>query len=152
MSGEVEEHERPDDSGRLVFPDAPRLELDVGDGPIKAGDRVISTGDGGLLPPDVPIGVVMGEGDDVRVVLSARPDTTDFVHVIDYQVPEPPGATDPVATTPAAGPATARDSTPPAAVAAIVAAKPVTQLNTAPLQSQNLGAPQFDGQNEEQDR
>jgi signal transduction histidine kinase len=28
MSGEVEEHERPDDSGRLVFPDAPRLELD----------------------------------------------------------------------------------------------------------------------------
>lgn len=131
---------------------APRLELDVGDGPIKAGDRVISTGDGGLLPPDVPIGVVMGEGGDMRVVLSARPDTTDFVHVIDYHVPEPPGATDPVASTPARGPATARDSTPPAAVAAIVAAKPMTQVNTAPLQSQNLAAPQFDGQNEEQDR
>ena len=28
MSGEAESHERPDDSGRLVFPDAPRLELD----------------------------------------------------------------------------------------------------------------------------
>jgi two-component system, NarL family, sensor histidine kinase DevS len=28
MSGESEAHERPDDSGRLVFPDAPRLELD----------------------------------------------------------------------------------------------------------------------------
>ena len=28
MSGEAETHERPDDSGRLVFPDAPRLELD----------------------------------------------------------------------------------------------------------------------------
>ena len=28
MSGEAEAHERPDDSGRLVFPDAPRLELD----------------------------------------------------------------------------------------------------------------------------
>ena len=28
MSGEAEPHERPDDSGRLVFPDAPRLELD----------------------------------------------------------------------------------------------------------------------------
>jgi two-component system, NarL family, sensor histidine kinase DevS len=28
MSGEPETHERPDDSGRLVFPDAPRLELD----------------------------------------------------------------------------------------------------------------------------
>ena len=61
-------------------------------------------------------------------------------------------ATDPVAIRPAIGPATARDSTPPAAVAAIVAAKPMTQLNTAPLQSQNLTAPQFDGQNEEQDR
>ena len=28
MPGEAESHERPDDSGRLVFPDAPRLELD----------------------------------------------------------------------------------------------------------------------------
>jgi signal transduction histidine kinase len=28
MPGEAETHERPDDSGRLVFPDAPRLELD----------------------------------------------------------------------------------------------------------------------------
>lgn len=28
MSGEAETHERPDDSGQLVFPDAPRLELD----------------------------------------------------------------------------------------------------------------------------
>src|SRR5258706_11910255 len=41
---------------------SPRLELDVADGPIQAGDRVISTGDGGLLPPDGPIGVVLGEG------------------------------------------------------------------------------------------
>ena len=71
---------------------------------------------------------------------------------LDVPDTEPPGATDPVASRPAIGPATARDSTPPAAVAAIVAAKPMTQLNTAPLQSQNLTAPQFDGQNEEQDR
>ena len=28
MPGEAETHERPDESGRLVFPDAPRLELD----------------------------------------------------------------------------------------------------------------------------
>jgi len=131
---------------------SPRLELDVGDGPIKAGDRVISTGDGGLLPPDVPVGVVMGEGDGICVALSARPDTADFVHVIDYHIPEPPPATGPVAGTPAVGPAAARDATPPAAVAAIVAPKPTMQVNTAPLQSQNLAAPQFDGQNEEQDR
>ena len=131
---------------------SPRLELDVGDGAIKAGDRVISTGDGGLLPPDVPVGVIMGEGYDIRVALSARSDTADFVHVIDYHIPEPPRASGPVAGTPAVGPATARDATPPAAVAAIVAPKPATQANTAPLQSQNLAEPQFDGQNEEQDR
>jgi hypothetical protein len=94
----------------------------------------------------------MGEGDDVRVALSARPDTADFVHVIDYHIPEPPPAIGPVAGTPAVGPAAARDATPPAAVAAIVAPKPTTQVNTAPLQSQNLTEPQFDGQNEEQDR
>jgi hypothetical protein len=104
------------------------------------------------LPPDVPVGVVMGEGDDIRVALTARPDTADFVHIIDYHTPEPPRATDPVAGKPAVGPAAARDATPPAAVAAIVAAKPPTQVNTAPLQSQNLAEPQFDGQNEEQDR
>src|SRR5258708_31967475 len=61
---------------------SPRLELDVGDGPIKAGDRVISTGDGGLLPPDVPVGVIMGEGGGIRGALSARPAMADFVHII----------------------------------------------------------------------
>src|SRR5215510_10903811 len=39
---------------------SPRLELDVGEAKIKPGDRVLTTGDGGLLPPDLPIGVVMG--------------------------------------------------------------------------------------------
>ena len=71
---------------------APQLELDVGDGPIKAGDRVLSTGDGGLLPPDIPIGVVMGDIGDERVALYATPASSDFVHVMDYRVPDPPAA------------------------------------------------------------
>jgi len=83
---------------------APQLELDVGDGPIRAGDRVLSTGDGGLLPPDVPIGVVMGDVGDERVALFATPASSDFVHVMDYRVPDPPSAAAPVPGVAAAAP------------------------------------------------
>jgi rod shape-determining protein MreC len=69
---------------------APQLELDVGEGPIRAGDRVLSTGDGGLLPPDVPVGMVTGDGDAARVVLFATPSTADAVNILDYRVADPP--------------------------------------------------------------
>jgi rod shape-determining protein MreC len=70
---------------------APALELDTAV-PVmpKAGDRVYSSGDGGQLPPGLPVGVVVGEGADLRVALFADPDATDFVHVVEYQVPAPP--------------------------------------------------------------
>jgi len=71
---------------------APILELDVGDEPIKAGDRVVSTGDGGLLPPDLPIGVVIESGRSLRVALFADPDASDYVHVLDYRLPADPPA------------------------------------------------------------
>ena len=75
---------------------APQLELDVGEGPVRAGDRVISTGDGGLLPPDVPVGMVTGEGAAARVVLFATSGTADAVNILDYRVPDPPAAPAPV--------------------------------------------------------
>ena len=127
---------------------APQLELDVGDGPIKPGDRVVSTGDGGLLPPDLPIGTVMREGSELRVVLFARPGTSDFVHVMAYNVPEPPAATDPVPASTAA--ASEESKVPPATVTAGIAAHPAPPA--MPLQSRNPNVPRFDGQNEEQDR
>jgi rod shape-determining protein MreC len=132
---------------------APQLELDVGDGPIKAGDRVLSTGDGGLLPPDVPVGMVMGEGDAVRVALFAAPGTSDFVHVIDYHMAEPPPAIDsvPGAASPNAA-ASSQAKNNPAKVATVVAVKPPPAAKPLPLQSQDPVQPQFDGQNEEQDR
>lgn len=71
---------------------SPRLEPDVGDGAIKAGDRVLSTGDGGLLPPGLPVGIVTGDGDSLRVALFAKADASDFVHVVKYIVPVVPPA------------------------------------------------------------
>jgi rod shape-determining protein MreC len=129
---------------------APQLELDVGDGPIKAGDRVLSTGDGGLLPPDVPVGVVMGEGDADRVALFAAPGTSDFVHVVDYRMAEPPPATD--SAPGSVSPNAAASSQPNAKIATVVAVKPPPPAKPLPLQSQDPAQPQFDGQNEEQDR
>ena len=125
---------------------APQLELDVGDGPVKPGDRVVSTGDGGLLPPDLPIGTVMREGTTLRVVLFARPGTSDFVSVKAYSLPEAPSATDPAPAATAAE----EPKVPPATVTAGITAHPAPPA--MPLQSRNPEVPRFDGQNEEQDR
>ena len=58
---------------------------------VKAGDRVFSSGDGGLLPPDLPIGEVVTSGSELRVALFADPERSDYVHVVDYTAPlEPP--------------------------------------------------------------
>ena len=77
---------------------SPQLELDVGDGPVRPGDRVVSTGDGGLLPPDLPVGVVTGTGSSARVVLFASPASADMVSVLNYRLPDLPPATEPVVT------------------------------------------------------
>ena len=63
---------------------APGLELDVGQGDIASGDRVVTTGDGGLIPPDLPVGSVMGDAGGLQVSLFAGADTSDFVQVLDY--------------------------------------------------------------------
>jgi rod shape-determining protein MreC len=62
----------------------PELELDIGDSKISAGDRVLTTGDGGLLPPDLPVGIVMDDDGAPAVSLLAGVDASDFVQVLDY--------------------------------------------------------------------
>ena len=79
---------------------APQLELDVGDGPVRPGDRVLTTGDGGLLPPDVPVGMVTGTDTGARVVLFATPATADAVNILDYVIPDPPGVAEPAPAAP----------------------------------------------------
>jgi rod shape-determining protein MreC len=66
---------------------APYLRLDSGESDVKEGDRVYTTGDGGILPPDLPVGMVFGEDDDLRTALYTNPDLSDFVRMVDY-VPE----------------------------------------------------------------
>jgi rod shape-determining protein MreC len=104
---------------------APQLELDVGEGPVRAGDRVLSTGDGGLLPPDVPVGMVTGDGDAARVVLFATSSTADAVNILDYRVPDPPSAPGPVAAASNSSPLMIGNTAPP--VPAIRPAAPDTR-------------------------
>src|SRR5215510_7496107 len=74
----------------------PSLDLDLAGGTAtpetaKAGDRVLSTGDGGSLPAGVPVGVVVRDGNDLRVALFAA-SAGDYVRVLEYDVPPPPTA------------------------------------------------------------
>jgi rod shape-determining protein MreC len=125
---------------------APKLELDVSDGPVRPGDRVVSTGDGGLLPPDLPIGMVMQEGNDLRVSLFAHPENADFVQIKAFSVPEPPAATEPaLAASAAATPEAPLVS--PSTMTAGISQRPAPP--PMPLQSRSPNGPQFDGQNEE---
>ena len=75
---------------------APALDLDLAGGTATPevaadGDRVLSTGDGGLLPAGVPVGIVMKDGNNLRVSLFAA-SAGDFVRVLEYVVPSPPSA------------------------------------------------------------
>lgn len=63
---------------------APDLHLDSGEAPVEPGDRVYSTADGGLVPPDLPVGILMGDADNLRVRLFADPDLSDYVQIVDY--------------------------------------------------------------------
>lgn len=73
---------------------SPELQVHELGGKVKAGDRVVSSGDGGLLPPDLPVGVVTARGDHLRVALYSDASAADFVHILDYKAPvePPPGA------------------------------------------------------------
>jgi rod shape-determining protein MreC len=135
---------------------SPALELDsVVAAPPPAGSRVYSSGDGGQLPPGLPVGVVINDGGDLRVALFADPDATDFVHVIDYEVaalptpraaagempvvplaprPAPPPATQIQAPTPAQAPAAAM-SVPPRA------RKPATTASAQPRRTVRRATP-----------
>jgi rod shape-determining protein MreC len=66
------------------------LQLDSGPADVKTGDRVLSSGDGGLLPPGLPVGTIVTEGDAFRVALYSDAQTADYVQVLDYQAPELP--------------------------------------------------------------
>jgi len=68
------------------------LESDEG---IEPGARVVTTGEGGLIPPGLPVGVVAGERGGIwRVRSATRFDSIDYVRVLRFSFPsgiEDPG-------------------------------------------------------------
>jgi rod shape-determining protein MreC len=99
------------------------------------GDQVVSSGDGGLLPPGLPMGTVEGTQGAYRVLLLADASSSEDVEVLAFRKP----AETLPATTPAQIPAVAAGLppavTPPAPV--ISAPKPPPQ---APAQTQAVPA------------
>lgn len=70
---------------------------------VQVGDRIITSGHGGLFPPGVPVGQITAINEDIILVraLSAL-DALDFVRVMDYR-PLPPDVKQPEADTTATG-------------------------------------------------
>jgi len=74
---------------------APVLETISEKSGVHPGDQVLTSGDGGLLPPGLPVGVLVKDGDGYRVALLADPATSEDVRIVDYKAPreKPPAAT-----------------------------------------------------------
>lgn len=70
----------------------PYLETVSATAKVRAGDQVVTSGDGGLLPPGLPVGIVTADGDGFRVALLADATTSDEVRIVDFKAPreEPP--------------------------------------------------------------
>jgi rod shape-determining protein MreC len=53
--------------------------------PVKPGDRIVTSGDGGLFPPGLPVGVVAAIGDgEARVEPFVALSQVDYLRVVDY--------------------------------------------------------------------
>jgi rod shape-determining protein MreC len=67
---------------------APRLEFIEDPDAVNPGDRIVTSGDGQVFPPDLPVGnAVLGPGAQPRALLAADFARLEFVRVLRY-VPE----------------------------------------------------------------
>ncbi|MGD9979941.1 MAG: rod shape-determining protein MreC [Hyphomonadaceae bacterium] len=83
---------------------APRMDFIVGAQSLRQGERVITSGDGGLYPRGIPVGVAHREGDGTwRVSLAASQRPIDFVRIIPFVPVEAPEPTAPENATPPLG-------------------------------------------------
>jgi rod shape-determining protein MreC len=72
---------------------APRLDMLLSTATVKEGDQVVSSGDGGLLPPGLPIGTVVKDGAGFRVALLANSAQSESVEILNFaRPPETPPA------------------------------------------------------------
>lgn len=73
---------------------APRLDFIVGAQDLREGERIITSGDGGLFPRGIPVGVAQGGRDGQwRVSLSAAQRPIDFVRLVPFVGLEAPEQT-----------------------------------------------------------
>lgn len=68
----------------------PRLEDFSQNTTLKAGDSIVTSGDGGLLPSGLTLGTLVQTNAGLRVVLFADPENVDDVEVLDYKAPIEP--------------------------------------------------------------
>jgi rod shape-determining protein MreC len=66
----------------------PRLDYLLASSSAAPGDRVVTSGDGGLIPPGLPVGLVIKTSDGIlRVQSFANRERLDFVRVLKYAFP-----------------------------------------------------------------
>jgi rod shape-determining protein MreC len=124
----------------------PRLEYLRGQDPVKEGDRVVTSGDGGMLPRGLPVGVaVKGLDGKWRVALASDAAPIDYVRILLFQDFQqvvnmqelnkmaPPPKVGGTATAPAAGQT--------GAAAAASAAPATVTLRQAPAAAPTASAP-----------
>lgn len=74
----------------------PRLEYLMAAAQLTPGDRIVTSGDGGLFPPGLLVGTVVGAGDRApRVRPAVDFGQVEFVRVLRYDRPKPAPAPDP---------------------------------------------------------
>ena len=71
---------------------SPTLDTLATTAPLKAGDQVVTSGDGGLIPPGLPVGVLVAAGSSFRVALLADAGASQDVRIVDFKLPpeQPP--------------------------------------------------------------
>ncbi|HEY1836652.1 MAG TPA: rod shape-determining protein MreC [Rhizomicrobium sp.] len=99
---------------------APLLEFKSQNAQIKAGQPIVTSGDGGLLPAGLPVGVAVWDGHNFRAALLADPSTSEDVRILALK--NPPEATP--ASTQSDLPAVAAGMSPMAPVPPETAAPP----------------------------
>jgi rod shape-determining protein MreC len=135
----------------------PRLDYLLATSSVSPGDRVVTSGDGGLIPPGLPIGLVIQTSDGhLRVQSFANRERLDYVRVLKYQFPSDVARQDPpdvlkgpaVTSTPAP---TEAPPVPPANLkpavkkpAASAVAKPKPAASMAPIPDSGADADEVD--------
>lgn len=67
--------------------DLPMLSYLSAEGKIEVGERIVTSGDGGVFPPGIPVGVVVSvEKGNVKIQPFVDPTKVEYVSVIDYSL------------------------------------------------------------------